>query len=242
MPDKKIIAYRLHPNDTRVRIAAGERDRRWMDDTQDSYAYRCLPLNIANQHGWAVYPKSQISAIWTGGTRLEDIDIFQNGEGVAASAFGHGVLTFHILHVIRLPPHYNLHISGAPNFFKRGIVPLTGIYEADWAPFSFTMNWKFTEADLEVRFSPDEPICFFFPLPRNLIESFDFAVEDIKTASDLASEHATWNEGRAAFLKDLENQDGNWQKHYFQGRLPSGGKCPVDDHKTKLKLSAPKKT
>ncbi len=75
MTESKIVAYRLYPNDNRVRIAAGERDRRWMDETQDSYAYRCLPLNIANQHGWAVYPASEIRAIWTGGSRVEDIDI-----------------------------------------------------------------------------------------------------------------------------------------------------------------------
>ena len=88
MTDMKIVAYRLYPNDSRVRISAGERDRRWMDETQDSYAYRCLPLNIANQHGWAVYPASEISAIWTGGPRIEDIDIFHSGQGIAASAFG----------------------------------------------------------------------------------------------------------------------------------------------------------
>lgn len=242
MTDMKIVAYRLYPNDRRVRIAAGERDRRWMDETQESYAYRCLPLNIANQHGWAVYPAKEIKAIWTGGSRIEDIDIFHDGEGIAASAFGHGVLTFHILHVIKLPPQYNLHISGAPNIVKRGIVPLTGIYEADWAPFSFTMNWKFTEPDMEVRFPPEEPICFFFPVQRNLIERFDFAIEDIREAPALAEEHRIWNAGRTAFLKDLDKQDGSWQKHYFQGRLPSGGACPVDDHKTKLKLSDPKKS
>lgn len=242
MSKPRLTAYRLHPNDERVRIAPGERDRGWMDQTQQSFAYRCLPLNIANQHGWAVYPRSRISASWTGGDRLEDVRIAQNGEGLAVSAFGHGVLTFHIMHVIRLPAHYNLHISGAPNFVKRGIAPLTGIYEADWAPFSFTMNWKFTEPDTEVRFAPHEPICFFFPLPRGMIEAFDFAVEEIASAPDLAREHRIWNDGRSAFLKDLDKQEGGWQKHYFQGRLPSGGACPVDDHQTKLKLSDPNKS
>ena len=239
MSENRITAYRLHPNDVRVSIRAGERDRLWMDATQDAFAYRCLPLNIANQHGWAVYPRSRISAVWNGGARTEDVQVQQSGEGLAVSAFGNGVLTFHVMHVIRLPPHFNLHISGAPNFVKRGIAPLTGIYEADWAPFSFTMNWKFTEPDIEVRFAPHEPICFFFPVPRNLIESFDFVIEDIAAAPAVADEHRIWNESRSAFLRDIDKQDGGWQKHYFQGRLPSGGKCPVADHKTRLKLSDP---
>jgi hypothetical protein len=33
-----------------IRPASATRD--WMDRTQSSFAYRCLPLNVANSHGW----------------------------------------------------------------------------------------------------------------------------------------------------------------------------------------------
>ena len=36
--------------DFRMRPAPHRRD--WMDESPDRYAYRCLPLAIANTHGW----------------------------------------------------------------------------------------------------------------------------------------------------------------------------------------------
>jgi Family of unknown function (DUF6065) len=29
-------------------------ERAWMDATDQRFAYRCLPLNIANAHGWEI--------------------------------------------------------------------------------------------------------------------------------------------------------------------------------------------
>lgn len=240
MHDKVLTAYRIYPHEKRVRIAPCPAERAWMDKTQDAFAYRCLPLNIANQHGWAVSAAQPISAVWNGGNHTSDVRIPQDAGGVAASAFGNGVLTFHIMHLIKLPPHYSLFISGAPNTVKRGIVPLTGIFEADWAPYSFTMNWKFTDVEFPVRFEAGEPFCFFFPVERNLIEQFQFKFDDLANAPEIKTEHDIWKTGRRDFLDRIDEHGGGWQKNYFQGRMPSGGKCPHDDHKTKLKLSAPK--
>ncbi len=32
------------------RIVPAPTERRWMDDTPNGFAYRCLPMNIANAH------------------------------------------------------------------------------------------------------------------------------------------------------------------------------------------------
>ena len=43
----------LHPGwSPRIRPAEPTRD--WMTNTPKSFAYRCLPLNIANAHGWEI--------------------------------------------------------------------------------------------------------------------------------------------------------------------------------------------
>ena len=41
--------------------------REWMDNTSQSYAYRCLPLNIANAHGWSFHLPFEVQAYWNGG-------------------------------------------------------------------------------------------------------------------------------------------------------------------------------
>lgn len=219
-----------------VRIEPSGLKRTWMDETQDEYAYRCLPLNIANQHGWAIYPQKQIAAVWNGKQSIEkeNISIIENHNNLAVSWFGHGILTFSLPFLVKVAEGYSLYISGAPNHFKKGIQPCTGIYEADWAPYSFTMNWKFTHGYETVVFTPDDPICFFFPVKRNDVEMtktkfthIDEQDAKFKEMNDLFNTtRQHWND---------ENLDG-WQKHYFKGEFPDGSKCPVD-HKTKLKLS-----
>src|SRR5277367_4965853 len=51
-----------------IRPASATRD--WMDGTQLSFAYRCLPLNIANAHGWEILSPVGFEAIWNGGPNL----------------------------------------------------------------------------------------------------------------------------------------------------------------------------
>ena len=46
----KLTAYVVDGHSVDIRPAPVERD--WMDATDQRYAYRCLPLSIANAHGW----------------------------------------------------------------------------------------------------------------------------------------------------------------------------------------------
>ena len=55
----KLIAYRIHA--TGQRIVAGRSRRRWMDETHHRYAYRCLPLTIANAMGWEIRFPADVS-------------------------------------------------------------------------------------------------------------------------------------------------------------------------------------
>src|ERR1041384_6747417 len=38
--------------------------RDWMNETYNKFAYRCLPLTIANQTGWWVYNPVGFTAVW----------------------------------------------------------------------------------------------------------------------------------------------------------------------------------
>ena len=52
VPQMDLICY-LHDGwDPDIRPAEPRRD--WMDETPEAFAYRCLPLNIANAHGWEI--------------------------------------------------------------------------------------------------------------------------------------------------------------------------------------------
>ena len=233
MLDNQIIAYDIDPNHETLTLDRGQLQNAWVETAS---AYRCLPLNIANQHGWAFYLKDDIQVAWNGSNGLDGITIYKNYDSVASSTFGHGVLTFSIDCVIRTSPHYNLHISGAPNFIKPGAHPLTGIYETDWAPYSFTMNWRLTDINRPVEFKAGDPICFFFPIPRNMIENMTLIKKPLYSDVDMMRAFHEFAESRSNFIQNGTN--GNWQKHYFKGEFIDGKKCPYDDHKTKLNLKS----
>ena len=49
--------------------------RDWMDDTTSKFAYRCLPLNIANSHGWEIASPCGFEVEWDGDPNVRGITI-----------------------------------------------------------------------------------------------------------------------------------------------------------------------
>ena len=174
-----LVCYLVDDHPVDIRPARNRRE--WMNQTPGSYAYRCLPLSIANAHGWEVRCPVAFEAEWTGGSDTGDIRVtFDDDENSSAgsasfveSHFGSGILTFNIRAVIQTPPAYDLWVTGPANDFKDGIQALFAVIETYWMPFTFTMNWKFTRPQAKVRFEKGEPFCFFFPVEHGLLEQFN---------------------------------------------------------------------
>ena len=69
----ELICYRTEED--APRLVPGRPDREWMDMTDQRYAYRCIPLSIANASGWEILLPAPFSATWTGGNLISDIQI-----------------------------------------------------------------------------------------------------------------------------------------------------------------------
>lgn len=237
---KKMTAYRMPGLDATIRTAPAT--RQWMDETPESYAYRCLPLNMANMHGWEVLCPVDFNALWDGTHALSGLRVNSSGAPHLRpiSHFGSGILTFHINMLIQTEPGYNLFVTGPLNNPKDGIQGLSGIVETDWSPYTFTMNWKFTAKGKVVFFEKDEPICCFFPIPRGDLESFSPESMSIEKRPDLSESTKKWTESRNAFNAGLhvpgsKEQKEKWQKLYYRGLSPDG-KTEHPDHQIKLRL------
>jgi hypothetical protein len=236
----RLTAYVVDGHELHIRPAPLERD--WMDDSDHRFAYRCLPLNIANTHGWEVLCGAAFSATWDGLKTKEAIRIrTQAGKTAPAiSHFGGGVLTFHIPCLFRTDPGVDLFVTGPINRPKDGIAPLSGIIETDWSPYTFTMNWLFTRAYHKVRFEAGEPFCHIFPLRRGYVEEFAPNVQKLSDNPELASEYENWRNSRNSFNADLKNPaseaaQAKWQKAYFQGSTPNGH-SRAENHRSRLKV------
>ena len=220
-----------------------------MDQTPSEFAYRCLPLSIANAHGWEILNSAAFEAEWDGGVDRSAIKITYFEKSTHAppvSIFGSGVLTFHGAGLFKTPPGWNMWVTGSPNMVKDSIAPLTGVVETDWSPMTFTMNWKFTRPGVKIRFEKMEPFCFFFPTPRGLVEQFRPRFEKMEENTEVLRRNTEWSTARLNFTKMLDEvRDGkraapakgdSWQKHYFKG-IDIDGTPGAPNHQTKLKLS-----
>jgi SAM-dependent methyltransferase len=213
--------------------------RDWMGRTPEQFAYRCLPLNIANTLAWELLCPSGFTARWSGEAGLDAIAIHADSGSTAPaiSHFGSGVMTFGIKGLFRTPPGIDLFVTGPINRPKAGIQALSAVVETDWAEMGFTMNWIFTDKDRTVRFEAGEPFCALFPIPRGLSEAMDPTIRRGDADPDLWRRHVAHRMSRHDFNEALKIEGSTaqakaWQRSYFQG--PAAALTP--EHRTKVKL------
>jgi hypothetical protein len=240
--ENSMIAYRIPGWSRYPEIVPAPADRDWMDTGTKGWANRCLPLRMANQAGWCILNDADFDVIWDGKNGLESLKILpqqQSREPIFAnSMFGYGILTISIPFLFRMPPLRNLMVRGPANFFKDGAAPLEGLVEADWTPYTFTMNWKITRARQPVRFAADEPICMLTPVPRGELNQFRGEIRNLQSDPELLAGYTTWHQQRVAREKQrmeaASSQRQGVQGHYIrgQGYLGEAG----SGHQTKLSL------
>ncbi|WP_431285540.1 DUF6065 family protein [Humitalea sp. 24SJ18S-53] len=227
----RLVAYDLgHPMPA-IRPASPRRD--WMEASPQRFANRCLPLTMANAHGWEIAGGVGFDAWWTGGDQPGDVVIRRHDPDTAGSPlpvahFGAGVLTFHIDTLFRTDPGVALWVSGPPNAIRDGIAPLSGLVETDWAPMTFTMNWRFTRPHAVVTFKPGEPVCWLMPIDRDRLGATLPEVRPLADDPALEAAHNAWRESRSTFNAGLKTHgspeaEAGWQRDYHRGRCPMTG-------------------
>jgi len=241
MKTPQLIAWDIFGNsDFPLTVAPVTRD--WMDETHQRFAYRCLPLVIANQSGWMIHCPIGFTARWNGGTTAKAIRLWYHNrqrDQRVSSHFGYGVLTFSIPYVFQTPPDINLWVKGPANVLKDGIQPLEGMIESDWNETTFTMNWKFTRPDVAIRFEKGDPFCMIVPVQRGLAESLDPISVPLASDPERQQRLERWKQSRESFneaiaAKDPEVVRQGWQRSYMLGKDVDGQTHP--QHQTRLAL------
>lgn len=244
----KIYAYPLYKNAQEIKT--GNSKREWMDNSTVKYAYRCLPLNIANSYGWYFESDAEFNVTWDGGNHPDSVKIEKiNGVHFPISLFGEGTFTFHLGYLFKTEYPYGLYVTGTPNYPKPNVIPLSGVVETHWLPFTFTMNWKFTQPG-QVNFKPGDVICHIFPVNLEIFEQVTPEIRSFDDDPEFYKQYKDWSQSRNQFSADLNAgkfKNNEWQKFYFQGKYPPDGieKCPfhtkedgeqVSTHRTNLNV------
>lgn len=220
-------------------------ERAWMGATHQRFAYRCLPLSIANSMGWELLCPITFEAEWNGEAGLDAIALHADTLDITdyvASHFGHGVLSFMTYYLFRTEPGIGLSVRGSPNQPKDGIHPLDGFVETDWLDFPFTMNWMFTRPG-HVRFEAGEPFCFITPTAYRGFEAIEPQIIPLAQDPELEASVQRYTDLRHDLNDRLQAGEPEalrqgWQKWYFRGIHPDGEAGPAS-HISKLRAAAP---
>jgi len=232
----KIKAYRIDESSSNMEIRKGNRQRNWMDDTISKYAYRCLPLTIANCTGWDLYAPCDFIVSWNGGNHQSDMTINYEKDDMhfCGSGFGCGILTFHSGYIFKTSPEWNIMCTAPINEVIDWATPLTGIVETWWLNFTFTINWKLNKPGT-YKHDCKIPVARIIPIPHNpIIETSMCVLSDNQIIDD---EYNDWVDDRQQLLDDIDQsfstqQDTgkvkldepktHWEKTYYTGKDKSG--------------------
>jgi hypothetical protein len=235
-----LVAYVTNP-EARTKLVTADAARPWLDDTPERFAYRCLPLLIANQGGWLMTNPDPIRVTWNGTAVREGLTIeaLDGASPWVSSHFGSAIVTWNLPYLFRTSPGFELLVRGPANWPKDGVCALEGVVETDWAVATFTMNWKLTRPHLPVVFERDEPICMIVPRRAGELEGVVPTIRSLEEAPLLADAFHQWSDSRAHFLAELQQegshaQQEGWQRTYMLGLRPDGARA--SRHRTRLHL------
>ena len=151
---------RTHQNPPEIKQSRLKRD--WMDDTYNKHAYQCLPMTVANVSGWELILQQDVVVEWDGTNNPPKVlegETLNNRAVVIPSIIG--IMSFATGWAFGTEDGYSTFISGSPNYFVDGAVPLSATIPSFWWPDEFNMNWKITKINEPVTFPKGMPFMFF---------------------------------------------------------------------------------
>ena len=195
--------------------------RDWMDASTQRFAYKCVPLVMANTSGYAIACPFNLRVRWNGSEAHDSIEIEcldpEHAEHVPeffASHFGSGILTFRMPWIIRSDTEgVGVEITGPPNEWIPGLYPLQGLVQAWGHASSATMNWRLMYCDTDFFIPAGYPIAFIRAVDFQLIKSLEVQVCEFKDMEpEFIEDYNGWHAQRTAVLQNRQ-MDEVYKKH-----------------------------
>jgi hypothetical protein len=200
----KVSLTKNHQSAPEIRQSRVKRD--WMDETYNKHAYQCLPMTVANVMGWELVLQEELVVKWDGGNTPPVVlsGGKQSGRTVAYPSII-GIISLGMGWTINTEDGYSTWITGSPNFFIDGAVPLAASIPSSWWPDEVQMNWKITKINEPVIFPAGSPYCFFTFIHDSVLPSVEFEVSNLGDNPELIEARKKYNA-----LKMQNNQENPW--------------------------------
>lgn len=209
--------------------------RDWMEATFDKHAYRCLPVTLTNQLGWAISFPEDITFMWDGqiSTSGEHVKVLA-GEKYVQTGRGQATVSFETGLVFRTPENYSLLTYNVPNMFMEGISPYTTIISSSFFEGPLPVAWKVTKPFVPITIKAGQPVAAVFPISLTEIQGSVLTVKDIKDLVRVKREIALDLDEAVKSAADAAS-NGGWTDYYRNAIDYMGNKLGKHEAKS-LKL------
>jgi hypothetical protein len=214
----KLTLIKTTQNPPEIKQSRFNRD--WMDATYNKHAYQCLPLTVANVTGWELILQQDVLVQWDGGNTVPKV---LEGEKIDDRPIAIpsiiGMMSFTTGWAFNTEDGYSTWISGSPNYFVDGAVPLTASIPSYWWPDEFNMNWQITKVGEPVLFPKGMPIMHFVIYPNELLQSTEVVVENLWDKPELMAARQSYGNAKSEKMRD---EPWTWMKGIKTGLNENG--------------------
>lgn len=161
---EKIEVFTLGNVHANIKQTSMKRD--WMDQTEQSHAYRCFPVGLANTLGYEISFPTETSFIWDGnfsgsGDHVKII----SGSNYAYSGRGHATVSFETNLVFKTSENITLLQMPVPNLFIDGIQSFTTLISSSFLKVSFPLALRITRPNQLITIPANCPVSTIIPIP-----------------------------------------------------------------------------
>lgn len=209
--------------------------RDWMEATFDKHAYRCLPVTLTNQLGWAISFPEDITFMWDGqiSTSGEHVKVL-NGEKYIQTGRGQATVSFETGLVFRTPKNYSLLTYNIPNMFIDGVAPYTTLISSSFFEGPLPVAWKITKPFVPITIKANQPVAAVFPISLTEIQGSILTIKQIKDLVRVERKIALDLDEAVKSAQDAA-ANGGWTDYYRNAIDYMGNK--LGEHEVKsLKL------
>jgi hypothetical protein len=181
-----------------------------MDDTWESHAYKCFPINLSNQLGWGISFPKDISFIWDGisDTSASHVTILDGHEYVSTQR-ANATVSFNTGLRFKTDENTSLLSMPIPNQFIDGAFPFTTLLSTSFYTGEFPVAWKITRPNEKITIKANTPVISVLPINLDSLQNSEIVERSISelTHSDFLPS------GYSDAIKNLNSQ-GEWSNFY----------------------------
>ena len=174
-----IDAYRINPDAATISPLSVTRD--WMEETPGRQAYHCFPMSLANQLGWGVSFKKDISFILHNdfdNISYGNMEVISGQEYVSTDR-QNGVLAFKTGLALRTNKDCSLLVYQPPNVFISGCDFVSVILSTSFIKDEFQPGLRVNSFNKKITIKAGTPIAAILPIDLSKLNQSEVKIRDL---------------------------------------------------------------